>query len=105
VAADCAPNVPCPSFQSPDALYGASAELAVATRGSKPRGSLGAGFISAQNLSDVTSTNSRAIELGVEYAMTPWRRVSPIINVHVRRLTREVGGLTALVLPGFGTVF
>ncbi|MEP6831764.1 MAG: hypothetical protein ABJB74_00160 [Gemmatimonas sp.] len=105
IAADCIPNVPCPTFQSPTALYGAAAEFVVATRNRKLRAVLGAGFLSAQNLSDTTSANSPTVNAGIEYALMPARRVSPVFSVRVQGLSRSVAGLRWIVLPTLGVVF
>lgn len=101
----CIQSFPCVTYQSPEALYNASAQIAVATQNRKFRASLGAGFISAQNQSGVTNANSPTVEAGVEYALFPTHRVSPVVNIYLQRLTREVAGARTLVLPGVGVVF
>ena len=102
----CAPDRGgCIEYKTPDALLNVAAGVYVRMAETRLRATLSGGLLTAAGLRGAASTSSPTVQAGLEFAPWPDRRVSPFIELHLLRTTKDIAGIRTLVMPGVGIAF
>jgi hypothetical protein len=102
----CAPDRGgCVEYKTPDALLNVAGGLYLLMSDMRLRATLSGGLLTAAGLRGAVSTSSPTMQAGLEFAPWPDRRVSPFLELHMLRTTKDIAGIRTLVMPGVGIAF